>query len=279
DSAALGLSWIGERGFLGASYSLYGTSYGIPGGHEHGEEGDDHGGEDHDHEEAHGHEENPVHVVMDQRRTELRGGIDDLGAFESLRVKFADTDYTHTQFEGVKTGTVFHNRSQEARVELVHRPVAGWNGAFGLQAGKRDFSAIGDEAFVPGTVSDDAGLFWIGKRAFGPVQLDLGLRHDRSRQDVDQAGTASPDRDFRTTSLSAGLGWKASKALHFSLGLDRAQRAPTAEELYSAGLHVATGSFEFGDAGLDAETARRIELGAHFHHGPFELQLSAWHAR
>ena len=283
DSAALGMSWIGERGFIGASYSLYNTAYGIPGGHAHAEDEDehDHGDEDHDEEghDDHHAEEPPVHIVMDQRRTEVRGGIDSFGAFESLRVKFADTDYTHTEFEGNNIGTVFHNRGREARLELVHKPLAGWKGAFGLQASQRDFVAIGDEAFVPGTVSDDTGIFWVGKRAFGPLQLDVGARHDRNRIDVDQSASAAPDRTFNTTSASAGLGWNASDSLHFNLGLDHAQRAPTAEELYSAGLHVATDGFEFGNAALSTETAQRIELGMHLHHGPFELQLSAWHAR
>ncbi|HSD17276.1 MAG TPA: TonB-dependent receptor [Thermomonas sp.] len=279
DSAALGVSWIGERGFVGVSHSLYNTAYGIPGGHAHAHE-------DHDHEDG-GHDaggdahldEADVHILMDQRRSELRGGIDDLGPFESLRVKVADTDYTHTEFEGDEIGTVFHNRGREARAELVHAPIGGWKGAFGLQASERDFVAIGDEAFVPGSVSRDTGLFWIGRRALGPLQLDLGLRHDRNRVDVDQSATASPDRDFKTTSVSAGLGWKVGDSLHFNLGLDRAQRAPTAEELYSSGLHVATGGFEFGNAALGVETAQRLELGMHLHHGPFEAQLSAWHAR
>ena len=284
DSAALGVSWIGARGFLGASYSLYNTAYGIPGGHDHAHEEDDHdhghGHEEGEHDdEADDHGEGDVRIVMDQRRSELRGGIDDIGPFESLRVKFANTDYTHTEFEGADIGTVFHNRGREARAELVHAPVAGWKGAFGLQASDRDFVAVGAEAFVPGSVSRDTGLFWIGQRAFGPLQLDLGLRHDRNRVDVDQSATASPDRDFKTTSLSAGLGWKVNDALHFNLGLDRAQRAPTAEELYSSGLHVATGGFEFGNAALGVETAQRIELGMHLHRGPIEAQLSAWHAR
>lgn len=282
DSAALGLSWIGSRGFIGASYSLYNTAYGIPGGHTHEHEDHDHdhdhGNGDHDAADEH-HDAGDVRIVMDQRRSELRGGIDDLGPFESLRIKLADTDYTHTEFEGEDIGTVFHNRGREARAELVHAPIAGWQGAFGLQASQRDFSAVGDEAFVPGSVSRDTGLFWIGKRALGPLQLDLGLRHDRNRVDVDPSATAAPDRDFKTTSLSAGLGWKLGESLHFNLGLDREQRAPTAEELYSSGLHVATGGFEFGDATLAVETAQRIELGLHLHRGPVEARLSAWHAR
>ena len=278
DSAALSVSWIGDRGFIGASYSLYNTAYGIPGGHAHAHEDHDHDAGDDTLVDEYA-EEADVHILMDQRRSELRGGIDDLGPFESLRVKFADTEYTHTEFEGTEVGTVFHNRGREARAELVHAPVAGWKGAFGLQASQRDFDAMGDEAFVPGSVASDTGLFWIGKREFGPLQLDIGLRHDRNRVDVDQSATASPDRDFKTTSFSAGLGLEASESLHFNLGLDRAQRAPTAEELYSSGLHVATGGFEFGNAALGVETAQRVELGMHLHRGPFELQLSAWQAR
>ena len=283
DSAALGLSWIGERGFLGASYSLYNSGYGIPGGHAHAPGEDDHDGHDHaedgagtdlDHADA-----GPVRIAMDQRRTELRGGLDELGAFASLRVKYADTAYTHTEFEGDAIGTLFDNRSREERVELVHRPLAGWQGALGLQASQREFTAIGDEAFVPGTVADDTGLFWIGKRTLGPLQLDLGLRHDRHHVEVDRTVSAAPHLDFGTSSLSAGLGWKINDLLHVNLGLDRAQRAPTAEELYSSGLHVATGSFELGDAAMDVETANRAELGLHLHHGPFELHLSGWHAR
>ena len=96
---------------------------------------------------------------------------------------------------GADIGTVFHNRGREARAELVHAPVAGWKGAFGLQASDRDFVAVGAEAFVPGSVSRDTGLFWIGQRAFGPLQLDLGLRHDRNRasEEVNRLKKAGQD--------------------------------------------------------------------------------------
>ena len=274
DSAALGVSWIGGRGFVGGAVSLFNTRYGIPAGHAHG------GHDDHaDAAQADADMHADVHVLMDQRRSELRSGIDAIGPFESLRVKLADTDYSHTEFEGEAIGTVFHNRNREARAELVHRPVAGWKGAFGLQASKRDFDAVGDEAFVPASRSYDTGLFWIGKRDIGALQLDVGLRHDDNRIDVDNLATAAPDRHIHTTSASAGLGWTISEPLHLGLGLDRAQRAPGAEELYSRGLHVATGSFEVGEPSLKVETANRIELGLHLHRGPVEAQLSMWQVR
>lgn len=272
DSGALGVSWIGERGFLGVGASMFDTRYGIP-GHAH----------EHEEEPAPGEEaeEGNVHIGMDQRRYEVRGGLDDLGPFKSLRAKVARTDYTHTEYEGDAVGTVFDNTSTEGRLELVHQPLAGWDGAIGLQWGKRSFVATGDEAFVPASDSNDLGAFWIGERSFGPVKVELGARYDRNKIDVDSASEliARPDRNFDTTSASAAFKWEVSDAFHLSLGLDRAQRSPTAEELYSNGLHVATQSFEIGTPDLEAETANRAELGAQWHSGPLKASAAIYHVR
>src|SRR5690606_21791702 len=275
DSGALGLSWIGHKGLIGIGQSLFNTRYGVP-GHVHAE--DDHGhGHDHDHDDD-GHDDHgDVHIVMDQRRSEIRGGLDDVGPFQSLRARLAHTDYTHTEYEGDEVGTVFDNTTIEGRLELAHHPLGGWEGAFGLQWSQRDFSAVGAEAFVPDSESRDTGVFWIGERDFGPVNLELGLRHDRNSIDI--AADAGPSRDFDTTSLSLATRWDVSPDVHLSFGLDRAQRSPTAEELYSRGVHVATQSHEFGDAGLDVETANRAEIGLHWHRGPLRLGASLYHVR
>lgn len=274
-SGALGVSWIGARGHLGVGSSRYETRYGVPG-----------------HAQAHAHgapaqapaaaDEAGVRIDLKQRRHELYGGADDLGIFRTLRFKYARTGYTHTEFEGSQPGTMFDNRSRETRLELVHAPVAGWQGAFGVQQGRRDFEAIGDEAFVPSTRGRDLGLFWMGERRFGALKLELGARHDRSRIDT-VPQPLLPDRasrrDFRTHHLSTALRWDLDGSFDLRLGLDRAQRAPGAEALFSNGLHVATGHVEIGDDRLRPETAQRAEVGLGWRSERFRFNAAAYATR
>ena len=280
-SGSLGVTWVGERGHLGVNSSLFETRYGVP-GHAHGAEEDhDHEGET-DHAADEGEAESGVRIGLDQRRHTVHGGLNELGFFKTLRFKYARTEYTHTEYEGGMVGTVFDNHTDEARIELVHRDVAGWQGAFGLQGSQRDFDARGDEAFVPPTRSRDQGLFWIGQRTFGPVQIELGARHDKSRIDSD-AVSALPDRslrrDFDTNHVSSALRWNVNDRLHVKLGVDQSQRAPSPEELYSNGLHVATSNIEIGDDRLSPETARRAEFGLGWRNDRLRVDFSTWFAR
>lgn len=277
---AVAVSRVGDRGFLGIALSRYESRYGLPG---HGHHDDD----DHEHDLPLGvfagrddddHEEEEVVLDMRQNRADLKGALlDPFGGHESLRVRVSHSNYTHTEFEGDEVGTVFDNRGLEARVELVHRELGGWRGAYGLQAGRRDFEAIGEEAFVPGSRSSDIGLFLVERREWDRFNLELGGRVDRNRirPDSEDHGTAS----FTGVSASAAAEWRFTDALHLRLGLDRAQRAPSAEELYSDGEHVATQAIELGDDDLDKETANNIELGLHWHGDRVEFKASVYQTR
>ena len=267
---AFGGTWFGERSWLGASASTYRTDYGIPpGAHAHEEEGEDHGGEEEEGEEV-------VRLDMRQDRFDLRGGVRDVGPLQEVNYRLTRSQYEHTEFEGEEVGTVFENRGTELRLEAVQEEIAGWRGAFGLQYGNRDFSAIGDEAFVPASVTRDLGLFLVQERDFGDFKLELGARHDRVS--VDPAGDL-PTVDQNATSLAVGALWRFSESMHLSANLDRAQRAPAAEELFSDGPHIATQSYEVGDATLDTETALSGELGLHLHAGRFEGKVSVYQTR
>jgi iron complex outermembrane receptor protein len=274
---ALGLSWIGERGFIGASVSGFDTRYGIPGhAHEHEEAGPLGLGRAADAGLFAEGDEEAVRIDLEQRRLDVKGGLrDPFASHENLTVRVGRADYTHTEFEGAEVGTVFENDQTEGRVELVHGAIAGWRGAYGLQYGRRDFVAIGDEAFVPGSLSRDTGLFLVETRSFGELDVELGLRGER----VEIEAEGFDDFSTSAFSVAAGVNWHFSEDWHLQAGLDRAERAPSVEELFSDGPHIATQSYELGDAGLENEVANRAEVGLAWHPGAVRVKGSVYYAR
>ena len=274
-AGAVGATYLGDRGYFGLAASTYRSNYGIPAGaHVHGEEDHDHEGEeDHEHEE----EEGPVRIDMVQNRLDMKAGVYNPVSFlESVNLRAAWSDYEHVELEGGQVGTRFTSTGHDARLQAVQKPFGGWRGAFGLQLGQVDFKAAGEEAFVPATVTDSWGLFVVQERDFDPVKLELGARYDRV--DLDPAD-AQPSRQFDATSLSAAAIWKVTDAIDLRLGIDGSERAPTQEELYAGGLHVATGSIEIGDNGLATERALRGEIGLHAHSDRVDFKLAAYRSR
>ena len=271
---AAGASYIGERGFIGLALSRFESVYGVPGHAHHAHEEDaDHA---HGSAKAEGEEEEDVRIDLGQTRWDLKGGlVAPFDGIESVNLRVGANNYRHFELEGDEIGTRFDNDAVEARADLVHAPIAGWRGALGVQASRRDFSALGEEAFVPPSLSRDIGIFLIEERDLQRWKFEWGLRADRVRIEAD--GHAR--RSFSGLSASAGALFRLNEALHFSAGFDRAERAPNAEELFSDGPHLATNAYEIGDATLNSETARQFEVGLHLHAGPLSGKLAVFRNR
>ncbi len=273
-AGAVGATYLGDRGYFGLAASTYRTNYGIPAGaHVHGEEDHDHEGEeDHEHEE----EEGPVRIDMVQNRLDMKAGVYNPVSFlESVNLRAAWNDYEHVELEGGEVGTRFTNEGYDARLEAVQKTWNGWRGAFGLQFGSTDFSAAGEEAFVPSTVTDTLGLFVVQEKDFGPWKLELGGRYDQVKLKPDDRAST----DFSAVNLSAAAIWRLSDGFDLRFGVDRSERAPTNEELFAGGTHVATQSIEIGDASLDTEKGVRAEIGAHWHTDRADLKLAVYQTR
>jgi len=276
-AGGVGATWLGEGGYLGASASTYRTNYGIPNGaHVHAD--DDHG---HDHDHDHGDEEegdeHDVRIDMVQNRFEAKGGIYNPVSFlKNINLRTAYTDYEHVELEAGTPSTRFTNRGIEGRLEAVQQQMGGWDGAFGLQFGNSDFGAKGEEAFVPDTGTKNIGLFVLQEKQFGPFKLELGGRHDQVK--LDPTGDYRA-RKFDATNLSAAGIWTLNDAVDLRFGIDSSERAPTNEELYAAGAHIATRSLEIGDANLKTERGQRVELGIHTHSDRVDFSASIYQTR
>ena len=270
-TAGVGLALIRERGNVGISFSLYDTRYGVPGrpGAHHAHE---EGGEEGEGEEAHG--EAPVTLDMRQYRGDLRAEVETGGGFlDRIRVRLAAADYEHTEFEGDEVGTIFRTQGLEGRIEAVQADRGGWRGVIGGQFFVRDFEAIGAEAFVPPNDSSQIGLFALQEVELGPLELEGAVRFEHATVAAPILGIG---RSFDSFSVAGGASYEVAHRVRIGANLSRSERAPSAEELFSNGPHVATQAFEIGDSMLAKERSLGGEIYARAMVSGFQLTATLY---
>jgi iron complex outermembrane receptor protein len=268
--ASVGLSYVADRGFIGIAFSGLDAEYGIPGHHHHHEgdhdhDGDEHhdgegeheGDDDHDHE---GEEEGDVYTKQEQRRIDIHGQLDrPTDGLRALRFRAGWRDYEHREIEGDEIGTRFTNEFTEIRAEALHEPLWGvLEGTVGLHWVDRDFAAAGDEAFVQPTTTNRLAAFIYEETPVEPVGVQFGLRFER--QETDTVDPTLSSREFDTFSASTGIAFEPTDSWRIGMTVSRAERAPTAEELYSDGPHAATRAYEIGNQDLNTEVGMGADL-------------------
>ncbi len=263
DGGAASITWTQNGNYTGLVVSQYNSNYGVPGHHHHHEE------EEGSVEEEEEEEEEVVRIDMEQTRVDLHGGYEFDGFFEAAEVKLSRNDYEHTEFEGGAPGTVYETLGYDSRLELLHQEIGIWEGAIGLQYKNVDFSADGDEAFVPLSDTTQTSLF-----IFEEAQLSDSLILQASarveRQEID-ARRQDPDAEslpsYSGTAGGASIGaiWSMTPEYSLAANLALTQRHPNATELYAEGEHVAVqrvelGSVTLGNGILDKELSTNLDV-------------------
>lgn len=247
----LGGSYIGDKGFVGVSYKSTENEYGTVA-------------------------EPDVFINLEQERWDGRGEyrFDD-GPFAKVRASYGHSDYTHTEFEGPgEPGTIFNSDGWESRAELIQRDRNGWNGAIGVQALKRNFEAIGEEAFVPTTDIEEQGVYTVQRYDRDHYGFEGGLRYDRRTLSATPLGeTVGVERKFDNWSASAAAFLRPQAGVFLGLSLSRTERAPSEVELFANGVHIATAAYETGDINLDNEKVTTLEGTLHLDRGRFAGDL------
>lgn len=284
DIVTLGLSRHFESGFAGFSVQRQNSNYGIPASaHAHHAHEEDPLAVDHEEESP----EQGIRIDLAQTRYDVALHLHEpLPLLDELRFFGAYTDYQHAEVEpSGEVGTTYSNESRQLRLEAVHKTFGIWHGVFGVQFGQSEFSALGEEAFIPPTDKDQLGLFLVEDLHFDGGMLELGVRYDRDELDPDDGAEA---RTFNNLSFSAswvqdlGAGWQWSAAY------SHAERAPAIEELYSnAGIlnevdwvvHAATEAIELGAPDLDSETSNNLDLSLSRSWGDNYIEVVLYHNR
>lgn len=238
---AIGTSYVFKDGFLGTSFSNYDSTYGSPA-------------------------ERPVQINMLQQRWDVSGESREVGFLKSIRVKNTYSHYKHDEVEGGELSTTFKNDGDEARIDMRHRNIGPLSGVFGLQSNIFTFSAIGEEAFLPGTDNRILSGFVYEEMETGAFKPSFGARFDSSKvtSKTDSTFGAGESRSFSGGSLSLGFLYQITPANSLVLNGAYTERAPNYEELFAHGRHVATAQNEVGliPQGIDPrkERSQSVEL-------------------
>jgi iron complex outermembrane receptor protein len=267
-----GSSYHFDDGFFGLAVSRLENKYGIPpGAHGH-----------HDEE----HEEEEVTLDIEQTRYDATLQLErPVQPLETVRSFLTYTDYGHKEIESSgEVGTRYRRDGWDGRIEAVHRPLAGFHGAFGLQASSSEFSAIGEEAFIPKTDNAAIGAFLVEDRHIGDWTFEGGLRYDWTERDP--RTTAASKRSFDAFSASVSGLWQFAPQWQAGLALSRSERAPTDEELYANieannptqwVIHAATNSIELGDTELDTEVSNNADLSVRWSGDDDFIQITGFY--
>ena len=268
---AVGGSLTWDKGYAGLSYTNHSTNYGSPA-------------------------ERNVRIDLHSDRYDLGAEVRELTGFVTrLKFKGGYTDYVHREINGGIVGTNFLNKGYEMRVDATHAPITLFNGAaikgaFGVQTGKHRFSALGDEAFIPPTLTDSTALYLFEEMALGAGKINFGTRYERTGVKADaspallDASTGAArfpndqSRNFNASSHSLGAFYPAGP-LGLSANLSRTERAPTYSELFAYGPHAATGTYELGNAAFNAEKSTALDLGVKWKAGAHSAAVAAYRTR
>ena len=246
-----GFSFMNDWGLIGLSVSETDADYGLPGGH----------AEEEDANAMEPEEEGNPSLSLQQTRTDFElNVIDPFAAFSSLNIRVGHNDYEHREIEpNGEVATLFTNKAWEMRAELLYENDT-WKSVLGLQHTNREFSATGEEAFVPPVDTIDSGIFWVIEKSYQNFDLEGGLRVGQVEHDPQNMAKER----FTTYAGSIGLVMPLSETLELGVLADYSSRSPVAEELFSNGPHLVTNAFELGNPDLDNERAANITASLRF---------------
>lgn len=271
DGFSLGTSLVGRAGFIGVSFTRFNSLYGIPA------------------------EEARIDMTQDkfQSRGELRVG--DMG-IEAIRYWLGVSDYLHKEIVPGEPlpGSIFTNKETEGRVEIQHLPImTGFGelrGAVGAQYGHRKViadSLEGDDLLAPAHTTSVAAFLFEELQVTKRLRLQAAARIEHTKVGgvgLDLSDPLAPidlaeERKFKPVSASAGVLYELPMQVVARLTAQYVERAPADAELFSKGIHEATGTFEIGNPFLDLEKARTVELGFKRAKGAFRFDASTYYTK
>ncbi len=260
----IGVGYIRPWGYAGFSGSVYYSEYGIPpdpdGGHPSG-----------------------VDIEMYKYHTEGRTEIIIRDSFfDLLEARTSFIRYHHVELESNgSVGTQYDMDTITGSIKLRNK---GWgpfeNGVIGAWGEFVDYAIFGSG--TPNSNSRSGSLFAIQEANISAFHLEAGFRlnHVASWPEKErQSNLIGFVRERNFTGLESSLSGIYDFGRGFFLGSTfmHSWRAPTFEELFSEGPHLATYAYEVGNPDLDPERGLGTELFARYKQDNATIELAGYY--
>ena len=260
---AVGVSYAGDRGYVGASFDEFDTQYGIPGGfigaHPNGADLD------------------IVRRVFDGKAVYRFDG----GTTDRFEAGITKAYYYHVEYESsgrIGSEFLFHDYSGDLKLYL--------------NTGNREQNTVltagfehrnlklGAFVFTPPTRKQNINFGLYHETTWRNIELQAAGRYAYATFDPRLQAISSTsldvDRTFHTWSAAFSPLVPLTDQLTAGLSLSRSQRAPTIEELYNEGPHLAAYTFEKGNVELNAERSLGAEAFIHYLQPGFDLVFTGF---
>ncbi|MFA5669258.1 MAG: TonB-dependent receptor [Balneolaceae bacterium] len=274
---AIGISYSRPWGYSGVSASIYSSHYGIP-------------------PDPNGHVGGVDIEMMKIQYDSKSEIIINRNFLKLLEIDVSFKDYEHKEIEGKDAdghaviGTLFNLRTSNADVRLKHNPVGIIkDGSLGISAQFEDYAVEGTG--TPPASNLGFGTYLIEETDLGNMHLEMGLRFDVVQAMTNSTDTFYPigvqtgavdstsykDRTFSALSGSVAAIYAFGDGFSAGASILRSFRAPSMEELYSEGPHLASYSYEIGNPDLDPERAWAKEIFVGYKTNSFNVEAAVFH--
>jgi len=125
-----------------------------------------------------------------------------------------------------------------------------------VQYVSKDFEAVGEEAFISATDTQNVALFVYEAKE---LQDGFGIEGGARIASVELDNVEFGSRDFDLVSGSFGIHRHHDSNLFYGAQLSYTERAPNESELFAFGPHLATNQFEVGNPNLSKESGLNLE--------------------
>lgn len=261
---AVGVGYVRPWGHAGLASSLYINHYGIPpdslGGH-------------------------PEGVDIEMRKFQFEGTAEvflENDVLKKMEADISHKSYFHREIEseGI-TGTEFGVLTSNVSVKANHGGVAFVDeGKMGLWGERKNYVVNGTR--TPDSDSYSFSTFLIEEKDTGALHMEVGARLDHTIVIPDVYNEFIQGREIRRrtfTALASAANAVFDLGGGFFTGISfiHSFRAPSQEELFSRGPHLASYSFEVGNPDLDPERGFGKEIYFRYRQSNVRTELAFFH--